>query len=350
MISVAGLANGPMFRKFTFRIVGFFGAVLVAASILLMMVSNSFFTYLLTFSVLYGKSTTVDFPARNAANDEVFFRILGIGSGINVNANSLVLNTYFKEKRRIATGLSWTITGMGPIIMPQIIAVVLPLYGVEGSLMLYVILALVAAMCSLLYQPAQWHSKQTETTTSDTPTQAIEGDNCVKCRLSISDQKVPSSDNSPEKLSSMTAPKDAPMKLGVVHQVSNDQFPENQCICAEKAGMDEVAEDTDRTHTLWQKIVVSFDLNLLRDFTYVNLMMGVTLGDFAELNFSLLTPFVLGEWDFTKREIATILSVLGGVDVAMRFFTPFIAGKIGWENKTFFLIGIMMMAMGRVCK
>lgn len=76
----------------------------------------------------------------------------------------------------------------------------------------------------------------------------------------------------------------------------------------------------------------------------------MTLGNFAELNFSLLTPFVLAEWGFAKPQIAMAMSLLGGVDIAVRFFVPFVAGKIGWENKTFFLVGIFGMAMGRVCK
>lgn len=75
-----------------------------------------------------------------------------------------------------------------------------------------------------------------------------------------------------------------------------------------------------------------------------------SIGNFAELNFSILTPFVLSDWGFTKSEIAMAMSLLGGVDIAIRFFIPFIAGKIGWENKTFFLVGIIGMAMGRICK
>lgn len=57
-------------------------------------------------------------------------------------------------------------------------------------------------------------------------------------------------------------------------------------------------------------------------------MMGVTLGNFAELNFSLLTPFVLDDWKFTKPQIAMAMSLLGAVDISIRFFVPFIAGKV----------------------
>lgn len=114
--------------------------------------------------------------------------------------------------------------------------------------------------------------------------------------------------------------------------------------------MNATVNEENRPNTLRQKIVIFFDLDLLRDFTYVNLLMGVTLGNFAELNFSILIPFVLADWNFAKQDIATFLSILGGVDISVRFFIPFIAGKIGWENKTFYLVGIMGMAMGRVCK
>lgn len=112
----------------------------------------------------------------------------------------------------------------------------------------------------------------------------------------------------------------------------------------------EVFEEAKQHHSFWQKVVVFFDLDLLRDFTYVNLMMGVTLGNFTELNFSLLTPFVLADWGFEKKQIALAMSLLAGIDLSVRFCVPFIAGKIGWENKSFFLLGIFAMAMGRVCK
>lgn len=102
--------------------------------------------------------------------------------------------------------------------------------------------------------------------------------------------------------------------------------------------------------TFWQKFCIFFDLDLLRDLTYVNLMVGVTIANFAELNYSILTPFVMAEYGLTKAQTATSMSLLGAMDISVRFFVPFIAGKIGWENKTFFLFGVLGMALGRVCK
>lgn len=440
----------------------------------------------------------------------IFHSKIGAGSGINSSANSLALNTYFKEKRRIATGLSWTLTGMGPIVMPQLIAVILPLYGIEGSLLLYTGLALNAVVCALLFQPVQWHVKS-QNNLEEKPVQLLAPQlECDFCQMTkrrnpsfISGQYLYNADNpnapgyeiiepgvpmlslandgwsskrslygsrsslysdrasrfssrKPSSQNLMSLNRSSSINLAAkgereykrkISEIKIEEHPEDGsngrhlnvevrkkllrpkspdarfttdspiefkchndkavftprrkissnnnfniekeilrnvsqkleefvatgdrvptltnldgfCTCDEKIRLhldpvlsseldNEVLEDEKRHYTLWQKIVVFFDLDLLRDFSYVNLMLGVTIGNFAELNFSILTPFFLAEWGFTKQQIAITMSLLGGVDLSIRFFIPFVAGKIGWENKTFFLVGIFSMAMGRVCE
>lgn len=97
-----------------------------------------------------------------------------------------------------------------------------------------------------------------------------------------------------------------------------------------------------------EAVIIFFDLDLFRDPVYVNLMLGITFANFAELNFSLLTPFILSEYGFSKMQVATVMSVLGGVDVITRLTIPFIASFIGWQNRTFFLVGILIIAAGRI--
>lgn len=357
-----------------------------------------------------------------------------MGSGINTSANSLALNTYFKEKRRIATGLSWTITGMGPIIMPQIIAVILPYYGVQGSLLIYTGLALNAVVCALIYQPVQWHLKKPD----DQPDQGaveplVECDYCSmakrKNRSIFSSQYLYNADDSsvtgyeivdpgtpmlslandgwssrrslygsrmslasrqPSRFGSRiassqnlssnrasyvnleTKAKEGERRKKISNAVKIDEAPsedcpslkapqdlpdmekttfptpkpvvkitigppeenvtrtpyrkkstmnafnvekevlkgaskkleeyasvprcptytsmENLCTCEEQRKFlkeshlkAEIEDETDdnKTYTFFEKVMIFFDLDLLRDFTYVNLMMGVTLGNFA---------------------------------------------------------------------
>lgn len=509
---------------------------------------------------------------------------LGIGAGINASANSLAVNTYFKEKRRIATGITWTTTALGPIVFPILIAHLLPEYGVQGTVMIFGGIALNAVACSLVFQPVRWHVKNNK---SDVETSGPADQQCEHCLLAskknqsvfssqylynsdhhsmtgyeITDpgtpmmtsandgwfsrkpsfcgstmsltsnrttrvnSRIPSSQNllisnktsyvnlgalskdaknvkdgydkvntddkavvvdppiqdqpqlrkksfskseKREKLKeifnaikideaptedcpSYKAPQDLTksnfnllqnkpfinddtlfvnkMPDGVTlreaeggsrtfsQQVSmtekkqsifddlkylNDnsglstknqltpfrkistnsfnaekevlkdvskrleQYVSNSnnghCTCGDEKKLlvkndhqpngtltQEEDEEKHENYTFFQKVCVFFDLDLLRDMRYINLMVGVTIANFAELNYSILTPFVLGEYGFSKQQIATSMSLLGAMDICTRFFVPFIAGKIGWENKTFFLLGVSGMALGRLGK
>lgn len=411
LMSIVGLLNGPMFRRFTFRQVAFFGASLVTLGLALTSMANSFIVYLITFSVLYGS-----------------------GVGITASANSLALNTYFKEKRRYATGFSWTATALGPIIAPHIITFLLPRFGVDGTVLIFAGFAMNAIVCSLLLQPVHWHAKPLpppdveeakpeglaprcqycqsqprplrkdhsvlssqylynaddacttgyEIIDPGTPMLSRANDGWYGSRMNLgTPSRVPSSRPSYANLSSAVEryPKsvterqyqaDNNSAKGGFRKRSNtfnreknvlkmassklEQILDHesccQCTCEEDRKAleeDPVQEDQEpQKLSFLQKVVIFFDLDLLKDLVYVNIMVGITLANFAELNFSVLTPFVLGDFGLTKEQIALAMSFLGAMDIFCRFTIPFIAGKIGWENRTFFLFGVLNMALGRV--
>lgn len=476
----------------------------------------------------------------------------GAGVGLTTSANSLALNTYFKEKRRIVTGFSWSFTALGPIVFPHIVTYLMPEYGVQGTVLIFSALALNAIACSLLLQPVEWHTqKKTKTLKDDVEEQLINTIPDVICqycqsfkkrkpsivssqylynsddyyatgyeiiepgipmlagandgwfssnsakrslygsKMSLSSKKYVEQDskkasnqnlvmsNRPsyvnlkalatqenkrekrpkeirpkeiieecpsEDCLSHKAPQDKdinknkekPPRPSIVPQTTN-HFVENnkkvsktspptpkpspdltsnsdskylkdnhsvismkeptnnnqpflrrsntfsiekevlnkarykleeyvtisnenalKCSCDEtkraylkdlelrkQQEVQEVSIEKD-TFTLWQKIVIFFDLDLLNDWVYINIMIGVTIANFAELNFSVLTPFVLADYGLDKSQIAFCMSLLGITDISVRFFIPFIAGKIGWQNRTFFLFGVLGMAFGRV--
>lgn len=136
------------------------------------------------------------------------------------------------------------------------------------------------------------------------------------------------------------------IKLLVSKPSENNVFEENK-----ESNKEQDDDDGDEEEmTFWQKVTMFFDLDLLKDFTFINLMLGVTLASFNELNFSILTPFILGDIGLSKPQVAFFMSVLAAVDISMRFCVPIVAGKIGWDNNTFFLFGVLSMAAGRVGK
>ncbi|XP_035902824.1 uncharacterized protein LOC118507815 [Anopheles stephensi] len=454
LTSIVGLANGPMFRLFTYRQVAFFGALLVGIAVSLTSLADSFFEYMVTFAVLYGA-----------------------GVGINASANSLALNTYFKQKRRIATGFAWTLTGLGPIVAPHLVTLLHRHFSVNHTVLIFGGFAMNAVAFALLYQPVQWHSKSPQSTSepdeANLPTTPPPSERCIYCQtaqdpdavpfntlpiersqqdllaydaavdtgtpmlsrandgwysrsslrsvyssrhslttprilshrpsvLSLSDTRafiaIPAKDTAAFKIEECqtedcpdvqaehkplrrpTDPtplphrsyyfdqKDAPIEsppsngLGTVlgekdvlkqaskrlAQLVEDTRP-TSCTCSQALqSLLEDGPDEELPLTLLQRIVIFFDLDLLRDRIYINIMIGITIANFAELNFSILTPFVLADFGCSRDQIAMAMSVLGVTDICCRCLVPLIADRIKWQNRTFFLVGVINMALGRV--
>ncbi|KAF7271954.1 hypothetical protein GWI33_015251 [Rhynchophorus ferrugineus] len=414
-----GLLNGPLFRKFSYRQVAMFGSLLVASSLMLCRFCDSFWGYMILYSAFYGS-----------------------GIGITQSSNALALNTYFKEKRRIATGFSWSTTALGPIVWPYIIVFLNGLYGIEGTLLIFAGFALHSFVCSLLLQPVEWHTKFKtispesaaliengesghkgsygkirknrswvssqylhneddpihtgyEITDPGTPMMVKYNDGWYSksqlgSRLSLASNKSKKGETGSKPMSarasssnlldtgrdkSISQPK---RKISQINKPTIAEEPESDVkVDEEKAKpvqnekevlkeavkilseYKEQKQPQPEEHTpapppkkrklsIWKKISIFFDFELFKDPIYVNLMLGITIANFAELNFSILTPMVLKEFDFHEYETATFMSLLGATDIVVRFFVPFVADKIGWDNKTFFLIGVMAMALGRI--
>ncbi|XP_070505252.1 uncharacterized protein [Chironomus tepperi] len=456
--SLIGLANGPMFRRFTYRQVGIVGATFVTVGVLFSAFADSFVLFLITFAIIYGG-----------------------GVGLTTSSNSLALNTYFKERRRIVTGISWSVTGLGPIVFPFIVTFLIPIYGVTGTVLIFAGIAMNAICFACILQPVMWHVKKKnsnevkeiecsycqslkkkqdgslfssqylfnvddkimvgyEIIDPGTPMLAKANDgwfssNSAKrslysSRMSLSSKK-PSTQNlakaALDKQRSSNTEKfteSQPESITVRKNLSSNSFRHNKtspatpmasrnsfamphifegkssvadtlvrqssrkrtntftvekeildaakdkleeyvtiasekmikCTCEDLKQQQRELENRqsndddndDQNFTLWQKISIFFDLDLMKDMTYLNIMFGLIIAHFTEMNFSVLTPFVLTDFGLEKSQIAFCMSILGVTDILCRFTIPFVAGLIGFDNRTFYLIGIVNLAIGRI--
>lgn len=80
-----------------------------------------------------------------------------MGFGLVSAAFPLALNSYFDVKRGLATGLAMTGMGLGPIVMPLIINVLLDYYGTTGCMLLLGGISLNIIVAACLLQPVEWH-------------------------------------------------------------------------------------------------------------------------------------------------------------------------------------------------
>lgn len=80
--------------------------------------------------------------------------------GLCSSSFSLALNTYFKERRNKAFGLGATITGIGPVLLPQLVSFLLGVYGAQGCVLIIGGIAMNIVAAALMLQPVKWHQKK----------------------------------------------------------------------------------------------------------------------------------------------------------------------------------------------
>lgn len=442
LASLVGIVNGAMFRRFTFRQVAIVGSILIFSGILLSASCATFWQYVLCLSVIYG-----------------------IGQGLNVSALSLAVNTYFKNRRRRAFGLMWTITGLGPIIFPHFTSLILIYYGSPGTILIYAGISLNVFLCALTLQPVLWHTSkapvksesklqepaledsiidtlatiqlQVESEYKKCTTQLEIEPECKYCQYmkrtsssvvatqfdfddhdlakasrKLSEPETPLMSRANDEFGSKSSlkyfgetvdlpytkfEKNSTQKAPIAeaekdnaesvedHEVKEnscanhapkDTFPEEfHCTCAEERALledhnsgklknapillitnlekiellDPKLDDHTDKLTFKQKLVKFFDLDLLTDFTFVNLVMGMTVMMFAEMNFAILLPFILDQYGYSNEQISTAMSMQGGMDICVRFLLPIVlerAKKL--SNQVLFAFGIITISIGRL--
>ncbi|XP_037725531.1 uncharacterized protein LOC119557055 [Drosophila subpulchrella] len=450
--SLVGIVNGAMFRRFTFRQVALTGTTLAFVGIFMSAFCTTFWQYIFCLSAVYG-----------------------IGLGLAMAATSLAVNTYFKQKRRRATGFSWTITGLGPIFFPQVSTFLLDYYGAQGSILIYAGIGLNAVLCALTLQPVLWHVKKPEKpvvvavdgvfdteklqpelleangnllapsndpwkdyeckycqyqkrakrgifssqylfnvddperpgyeiTEPGTPMLARANDGWFGSKISLTSENTGAaryrtrqalmrqvSSRSRENLDRMEQNKDdqgaenlsaAPLykpnyfnreredmdryasKTSVYSRPGQEELL--RCTCAEDKALlqktaeslrvdllnhlaDDIAEEEAKKRmTFFQKVSKFFDLDLLRDFTFVNLAIGMSIMMFGEMNFSVLTPFILNSFGYSDKQISLVMSLLACMDITVRFLAPLALEKVKLDNRVLFAFGILCIAVGRV--
>lgn len=134
-------------------------------------------------------------------------------------------------------------------------------------------------------------------------------------------------DHIPEKLNSMTDIEEVPTPN------TSAENEHNSCLC-----------------NAFKWLVNFFDLDLLRDKIYLNIMIGMSISIFAEINFAILTPFILSDLNFDSDAIADILLVMAIADLVTRFCSPFIADRLDLSIRMSYLISLVLLVTTRMCK
>lgn len=82
----------------------------------------------------------------------VIYFFPGLGLGLIYPASFVAIKTYFSTRRGRAVGISMAGTGIGQMVMPQIVRVLLDEFGFAWTVRIVAVLCLHGVVGSLLYQ------------------------------------------------------------------------------------------------------------------------------------------------------------------------------------------------------
>lgn len=415
-----GMVNGALLKTFGYKKVAIVGSILHTIGIILTSFANTFSLFIICYGILSS-----------------------IGFGMSMSGFSLALNTYFTTRRNRAMGLAITITGLGPILMPQVASFLLIFYGTQETILILGAYSFHATAAALLLQPVKWHmktvpvcletipenSKISSNNEEDISTNNAEEEanvhssrltlnNCQRKRkttISSIDHDIEVGsiygfDTLPRQISmdrsmydvnydiemnkgtSVTNLNDSrkcskyslwnsvksmesinlgscikifdepvPKKLTFIdNRVSknngvNQNIVEKNLLLEKETGNYSNEENYDENNPknesvirrISHRVANLYDLDLLRDPIYINIMLGMSIAIFAEINFSMLTPFILADREMTTAKIANVMSVIAIVDLVGRGGAPYLGEWLRQPPRLMYMLSLFLLIISR---
>ncbi|XP_037028597.1 monocarboxylate transporter 13-like isoform X1 [Bradysia coprophila] len=340
-----GVVNGPLLKNFGYRKVALTAGLMFTTGIALTAFANNFCQFILSYSILTAS-----------------------GFGLINSSFSLALNTYFRKKRSRAAGTSVTITGLGPVLYPPLITVLLSYYGVQDCVLILACLSLHVVVAALLLQPIKYHLIHQPTDeelaglndTSNAPTEAATlKPNGIDSNITVGQTLAPipnaiENNSMTDKMNELERYRffgfdnsmDRPNELRNGTSYTKDDTDPKLATSLKNVSPEDETQPPPKTSML-SGVVRIFDLDLLKDLRFINIIAGTAIATFAELSFGNLIPFILSDMTFSNIEIATFLSTQSIADIASRFLSPFIGDYLAIPTRVMYLVGLSLLIVFR---
>lgn len=212
--------------------------------------------------------------------NNILICFIATGATFALMIGNISIQTYFDVHRNKANGIAMAISAIGLVISPIYITILQQLFDPDGAMLILAAFAMNGFISAVLLQPVKWHMK------------TIRVENNIEL-LERNETEIE------------------------IHRIQdNHQFGQNII-------------------TKW--LVDNFDLTLLKDKTVRNTIIGISLVDYAELNYFMIVPFILDDLKYNTIEVATLMSINGMVEIIFRFLSPFIGDYFGQKSRPMFI-------------
>ncbi|XP_054267476.1 monocarboxylate transporter 12-B-like [Macrosteles quadrilineatus] len=311
---VLGVLNGPILRNLGFRKVAVTGGLMMFVGLFVTSFAKSFVLLFLFYGLINS-----------------------LGIGWSMASFHLALSTYFVKRRGMAMGIAMTITGLGPVVMPLVISLLMENYGARGATLLLSGLVLHCVVCGLLLQPVKWHRK----TLTEEEKITKEAESMLK-----------ESTDSDARRNSQTFVEIDIVRNGEVKEIEMKDFSaptEQKENLLEEKREEKLKKKNDEGERWYQFVARQLDLDLLRDPAFLSMCVGMSVALASDMSFSLLLPFILRDFDYDINTTAQLQSVVGAADLLSRFITPFILSKVGLSARIAYLLSLIGLICSRFC-
>ncbi|XP_045487948.1 monocarboxylate transporter 9-like [Pieris rapae] len=343
--------GGPVLRRFGYRKVAVVGAILISLGLMLTSISSNFWLFLLSYSIINS-----------------------MGVAAVMAAFSLAINSFFKEKRGRAIGVGMSITGLGAIYMPLVMSVLMYAYGWRYAVLILGAICLHSLLAACLLRPAKWYLKTTPKTEEEEPLNKEVDVELINGSVTPSkDIGISSVTNSEQIRENGDLPTDSLKNRNAASQPDISKTTDDSYLSESRYKWWESQEinlgssinifrEFDKVHkekevvcetktedkTYLQRFIDFFDLTLLSDPIFVNMLVGMSLASCVETNFSLLLPIILKDMlQFETSEIAKIMAVIGFSDTLFRFLSPFIGEWCNKPPRVMYMVSLLVIIFTR---
>lgn len=279
--NLSGWFIGTAVELFSLRKVAIFGSLMISSGVTLSSFASNLSHFILTYGVM-----------------------VGVGFGLMGSAAFLAVCSFFTERNR-AVSLAMTGIGLGQMIMPQIVQLLVPIYGSRGTILIVGSLALNGLVGAVLFQPVKHHLRSQE----------------LKTSLSEKDPLIP-------------------------------KVKEQLCRRKDEKKFREI-------------LMKTLDTSMLKDFRFLILNFGLSSGYALIIDLSIFLPFFLqvslkifysNRYEkflivFQKSshldasQVALCLSIVATSDIASRLTFHFIADSFQISCRRAFMLGLISIGL-----
>ncbi|KAF5270912.1 hypothetical protein FQA39_LY08293 [Lamprigera yunnana] len=274
----SGLMTGPVLKNFSARKVAILGVFLTSSGMILSSFATNLIELIVTYSVLTG-----------------------LGLGLIMPSTFVAVNNYFTTRKSQAVGLSMAGTGVGQMLIPQVVRFLLDEYGFQGTTLILGALCLNGLPGALLFHPVAWHLQATE---------------------ALDEEKQPLLLKNIQSPQSSTYTKNS----------EDGEFPKG----------------SNQRKNCLKKVVDFFNFELLQDMRFLHIMVGLALVYTCTVAFNMLLPFFLQNGvGLNRAETALCMSLLSGADIISRCTLPVMTKWLRISHRMTFLVGTVIWGIIR---